>query len=428
LLGGVGALMRKGSLTARAESRQESDPEGGAQIQSSIYTCDFWLIFAATCVLNLAANILLLFPLFVVKLGGGASTIGAIIAVGSAAALVVRPWVGSAIHRYGRRNIALWMFAADTAIILLYIPLNHIGWAIYAVRIVHGAVEGTARVALFTMVYDILPEGRQGEAMATFSLSGMGPASLGALLGEIVLQRFGFGAFFVAASFLLGIGAAGVGLIPHETARKTEDAVASSAPKCPGYLELLTGSPLMMLWILALLFGLSNSVRGSFVAPFAYQVGIHSVGVYFTVYAGVAVLLRLRGARILDRVGIERVLAPSFLLLAIGIAMVAGSSSPAMLDIAAVIGGLGHGFAYPATSALIIRHTPAGGSARSSTIYTSLWDFSAMAGPFLFGWTARIWGYSPMFLMAGGLSLIATIYVAAGRSEIPSATKAARFA
>src|ERR1700730_2359593 len=158
------------------EATIENDSgKGEGDGHASIYTRDFWLIFAASFALNCAGNLFLLFPLFIVKLGGGATAIGAIVATGSLAALLMRPLASAAIDRRGCRWTALWMLLIDILAMMLYIPLHALGWPIYAVRAVHGAVEGTARVALFALVYEILPHGRQGEAMATFSLCGMVP-------------------------------------------------------------------------------------------------------------------------------------------------------------------------------------------------------------------------------------------------------------
>src|SRR5260370_41259557 len=46
----------------------------------------------------------------------------------------------------------------------------------------------------------------------------------------------------------------------------------------------------------------------------------------------------------------------------------------------------------------------------ASTMCTSVWDLSSMAGPYLFGVTAHYLGYGPMFIMAGGLSLAGGVF------------------
>lgn len=398
--------------SAGGTTTAEEHPAGG------IYTREFWLIFAATFALNSANNLFVLFPLFIVKLGGGASTIGAVIAIGSFAALLMRPLASGAIDRYGCRLTALCGVAADCVLVTLYTTIGSLGGALYLVRALHGAVDGTARVALFAMVYDVLPRHRQGEAMATFSLSGMLPAAFGALLGEAIMRHWGFRVFFCAAAILCTVALAGVINLRRDAPRAlaTRRAVAS-VNGLPSYRRLLTTAPLMMFWIVALLFALTNAARASFVAPFAYQQGIHTVGLYFTIFAAVAVLVRLSG-RLMDRVGLERMLSPSFLVLAAGTALIAGTGHAGVLELAAVLGGLGHGLAYPVLSALIIRHTPDGATGRSSAIYTSVWDLSFMIGPYLLGLTAHHFGYQPMFLIAGGLGALAAVCVAVSTSGV----------
>jgi MFS family permease len=108
-------------------------------------------------------------------LHGSAATIGAVIGTSSLAALLMRPAASAAIATRGRRWTALWFLVMNAFAMALYIPLHSI-WTIYAVTALNGFANGTARVALFAMIYEILPEGRQGEAMATFSLSGQMPA------------------------------------------------------------------------------------------------------------------------------------------------------------------------------------------------------------------------------------------------------------
>ncbi len=58
---------------------------------TSLYSRDFWLVFAATFALNVALNFFVLLPVFIVRLGGHANTIGAIVATAGLAALVARP-------------------------------------------------------------------------------------------------------------------------------------------------------------------------------------------------------------------------------------------------------------------------------------------------------------------------------------------------
>ncbi len=376
----------------------------------SIYGRGFWLVFFATFALNSCSNLFALFPLWVVDLGGGASTIGAIVGTGPLFALLARPYVGTAIDRHGRRTTSLWFLALDVVALALYIPIHSLGWPIYIVRAIHGAVEGTARVALFAMVFDLLPRGREGEAMSVFSLCGMGPASIAPLFGELIIKHSGFTAFFLSAVALVAVGVVLTTMLPDDRVKHHEH---HETERGPSYLALMRDMKLQPLWVVTLLFSLAISSRLSFVAPFAYERGIATVGVYFVIYSLVGVVIRIFGRRVLDRVGFGRVLVPSLVILAIGMALIAGTGHAGVLEIAAAIGGVGHGYLYPALSAMVIARTDIKAMGRSSSIYTSLYDAGTMAGPYLLGIVGEYFGYGPLFIVSGAFSMLAAGYFVA---------------
>jgi len=377
----------------------------------SIYGRDFRLVFCATFALNACSNLFALFPLWIVDLGGGAGAIGAIVGTGPLFALLMRPYVGPAIDRHGRKATALWFLALDVVALALYLPLHSLGWPIYGVRAIHGAVEGTARVALFAMVFDLLPQGREGEAMAIFSLSGMGPSSVAPLSGEMLIKRFGFSAFFLAAIALVVSGVILTMMLPDDGRRP--HAEHHETRRAPSYAALMRDAKLQPLWVVTLLFSLAISSRLSFVAPFAYEKGIAAVGTYFLIYSMAGVVVRVLGRRVLDRVGLARVLLPALVILALGMALIAGTGHAGILDLSALVGGVGHGYLYPALSALVIARSDISAMGRASSIYTSLYDAGTMAGPYLLGIVGEYFGYGPLFIVSGAIAGVAAVYFAA---------------
>jgi MFS family permease len=372
------------------------------------YGRDFWAVFAANFALNGAANMLVLFPLFVVRLGGGAAMIGAIAAFGSAMALVVRPAVPVAISRMGRRSTVFWALAIEGVAMALYIPLHSLGVPMFAVRALHGICEGTARVALFAMLFNILPQGRQGEAMTIFSLNGMMPAAFAPMIGEVIINRLGFAAFFVTAATLCGCGAIAMARVSDELGFQAPSGDATDSGT--SYRNLLLDRALIPVWIATLLFSAALAARLNFVAPFAAQQLVTYVGLYFVIYSAAAIAVRLTCGRLMERLGGERILAPSLITLGVGIALIAATGWSGVLDVAGVIGGLGHGFTYPALTLLVLRRTQPSAIGRTSTIYTSLFDIAMMIAPYLLGLIASRAGYAPMFLIAGSCALVAGLY------------------
>ncbi|MGH7778544.1 MAG: MFS transporter [Candidatus Binataceae bacterium] len=389
--------------------------EGAPRSSLLGYGRSFWLLFWATFALNSASNLFVLYPLQLVQFGASAGVIGAVIGTWSLASLASRPAASPLIERLGRRSTAMWLLCADVLIVALYLPIGAIGWHVYAVRALHGAIEGTARVALFAMVFGLLPEGREGEAMSVFSTCGMGSAALAPIVAELLIRNLGFGAFFLAAIALTAIAAYFARMVPDDKAppAAAEVPAAASSAGTLGYGALLLDAGLLPLWIVTLMFALAISCRLSFVAPFATERGIVGVAWYFTIYSLVAIAIRLGGARFMDRIGMERALLPSMIILAAGVALIAGTGHYRMLYIAAALGGLGHAYVYPALSAMVIGRTRADAIGRSSSIYQSLYDLGAMAGPYSLGAVAMFFGYGPMFVVSGALALAGGAYFAA---------------
>lgn len=372
-------------------------------------------MFGANFALNFAASMFVMLPAFVMRLGGGAAQIGAVIAAGGVAALAVRPLNGVGVDRLGARWVAVRFLILDALATALYLPLGSLRWPIYAVRAVHGALDGTARVALFAMVYELLPQGRRGQAMATFTLCSMIPAALGPAMGEEIIAYFDFNWFFIASAALCLISAAIALRLPARRGPlRTEPAAQTPAA---GFAAMLRDRALMPLWAVALLWSIALASR-TFVIPFAYQQGIARVGWYFMLYCGVAVVLRLFAPGLLDRVGLKRIVAPSLVLTAAGLALLAFTGRLGMLALAALAGGVGHAYFYPALVAQVVGHTRAEQMGRSSAIFNSLMDLGGMAGPYALGLMAGAAGYGPMFWAAAALAAgSAGFYFAAVQRE-----------
>jgi MFS family permease len=307
-----------------------AEPIGGAgpmdpsapEASEPLYGRNFKLVFAANFALNLAVSLFVMLPAFVMHLGGGAAQIGAVIAAGGVAALAVRPLNGVGVDRLGHRWVAMRFLILDAVATALYIPVASLGWPLFTVRVIHGAIDGTARVALFAMVYELLPAGqRRGEAMATFTLCSMIPAALGPAMGEEIIAYFGFGWFFGAAAMLCLVSAAIASRLPASRA-VTHRAATTAPASAAGFMDLLRDRVLLPLWMVTLLWAIALASR-TFVIPFAYQQGIARVGWYFMLYAGVAVVLRIFAAGVLDRVGLDRILAPALAVTAIGLGLLA---------------------------------------------------------------------------------------------------------
>jgi len=304
--------------------------------------------------------------------------------------------------------------ALEALALMLYIPIQSLGLPLFAVCAMHGVAEGSARVALFAMLFNILPEGRHGEAMTIFSLNGMMPAAFAPMIGEVIYRRVGFAAFFIAAGGLCGCAALAMTLVSDKLGVRDESDGAAAG--VTAWRALLLKRELIPIWVATLLFSSAISSRLNFVAPFASQRHVAQIGGYFVVYSAAAIVVRLTCSRFVETTREELILAPSLVMLGLGMALLSEMGRRGILSIAGVFGGIGHGFTYPALTLLVLRRTPASSMGRTSTIYTSLFDIAAMAAPYLLGLVASRAGYGPMFVIAGAGAVCAGIYLGVAES------------
>jgi predicted MFS family arabinose efflux permease len=233
------------------------------------------------------------------------------------------------------------------------------------------------------------------------------PAALGPALGEEIIAYLGFGWFFGTAAVLCLVSAAIASRLP--ATRKVSNPKAGAAAPASGFVALLRARVLLPLWVITLLWAIALAAR-TFVIPFAYQQGVARVGGYFMLYAGVAVALRIFAAGLLDRVGLDRILAPALVATSAGLLLLAWTGRFGLLEMAAVAGGAAHGYFYPALCAQVIGHTPSEQMGRSSAIFNSLLDFGGMAGPYGLGLMASATGYGPMFVASAAIALVGAGY------------------
>src|SRR5437879_3648782 len=135
---------------------------------------------------------------------GDEITIGLVLGTGIAASVLFRPTVGALLDRLGRREVLLWSAAINAATLPLFLLVGSTGHALFLLSAVHFVVGGALFAAYFTYASDLVPAARRIEGIAIFGVAGMATNGLGPTLGELLIARGGYAAFFlVAAGFAL---------------------------------------------------------------------------------------------------------------------------------------------------------------------------------------------------------------------------------
>jgi MFS family permease len=354
------------------------------------------------------------FPRFLADMGADEVGIGFVVAAASVASILVRPQVGLAADRRGRRPLILAGGALNVAVIPLYLTVGSLGPWVVAVRLLHGIATALIFTALFTYGADQVPESRRTQGLALFGASTMIPMAVGGWLGDAVLTAGGFRALFLTA---LGFAAAGLIL----SAALPEPARQPPAPgQAPGrFLHALTQADLVPVWFISFAFAVVLTGYFTFMRTFVDTTGVGSVGAFFASYAGAALAVRVFGGGLPDRIGRRLVLYPSLGAVAGAFLLLSRAGSVGPVIAAGVLCGVGAGYAFPLMYVLAVDRAAENERGSAIAIFTGLFDLGTLAGSPSLGWVIVHFGYGAMFATAAGLMVASAFAYAVWDGDLP---------
>jgi predicted MFS family arabinose efflux permease len=232
------------------------------------------------------------------------------------------------------------------------------------------------------------------------------PVSFGGLLGDAILSRASYDALFIAASCFAALSfLITIPLEEYPRVRHLDD-----RPRGIGHA--LMQRDLVPLWFLGTVFGLVLTGVFVFVKRFVMETQVATVGTFFSAYTGAAIVVRIVGGSLPDRVGPKRVLLPALATLTAGFLCLAAADNAREVLAAGVLCGLGHGFIYPTMSSMIVTRASEAGRGAAISILTALPDLGALLGAPLLGWIIEASGFAAMFASAAGVLAFGSIVFA----------------
>lgn len=374
----------------------------------------FALTFTASFFVFLAIGMLLpVLPLYARgPLGVGDVGVGLAVGMSSPMALVAQPFAGRIGDRHGRR-ILMVSGALLMAIAVAGYTFADTLAVLIALRLVTGVGEALVFVGSGTIVADIAPFDRRGEAVSIYTIGFWGGLALGPIAGEALLGDDRFDLVWLTAAACAVI-AAFVGLAIPETRPETTE---------PSSGKLLHPAALRPgLVLVAAVLGFAGFY--TFLALYAREIGLDGVGSVFLLLAVVIVGIRIVGRRLPDRLGPRRASSLALVLLAIGLTIVGLWNTQTGLFVGATVFAVGQALAFPSLMTLAVENAPP--ADRSSVVgtFTAFADVGFAVGAVSLGAVADAAGYDGVFLAAAAASL-AGLFVLARmpRSVAVRATK-----
>ena len=371
-----------------------------------LYTRAFFAMALANFLTLSSFGTFFLFPLYILKHGGNDVDIGVIMGVFALASVACRPWISEMIDRIGRKKSftigSLQMSVLPLAYLYFHGDLREFYLPLLFVRIVHGMGFAICLTAAFTYVADLVPEGRLNEGLGIFGVSGLIGTAVGPAIAELVIDKFGFDILFIAAGLM-----AMLALLVHLPLSET---LVHDLPKnSSSFFAVLRIRRMSLIAILAVLFGFGLAASNGFVSPFATERQLVFVSLYYIAYSSSAVLTRLLGARLADRLGEERIIPYAMILTGLGLSLLVFLGGSLILVVAGLMGGCGHGFLYPGLIALALRDEPTVIRGKITGVFTGSIDAGAFVGSIILGFIGQWAGFQTLFLTAGGALLAAFV-------------------
>jgi MFS family permease len=349
-------------------------------------------------------NLFVLAPRFLAGQGLDEQQIGVVMGAFNVAALAAMPLIGLLAGRVGRKALLIGACACASAGCVAFEMAGGVA-AYAAARAAQGVGFGAALVIVLAYVAEVAPRDRLAQALGFAGVLTLVAQAIGPLLGEVLERVAGWPWVFRAGAIGAALGAAVAAFLPQvgaASARATSVTVRESA-WVPIVATALAGFGFGAVW--------------TFLADHADRVGVGVVTPFFAAYVVAAVGARLGLGHLADTLGRRAVGVPSLLCHAVALALLSTLGAVWHLVGIGFLFGLSHGLYYPTLQAMIVERAPSLAGARARAIAFSTFSFGLgiTAGAFSLGVLAKSAGYPPIYLVAGGLSVVAAAVLAAGR-------------
>jgi len=327
---------------------------------------------------------------FAISLGAPLTLATSISSLLSVAALVLRPVAGRWSDKFNRKTIIL---IANSITILCILAMTRVEsvTALVIVRIIHGIAFSFTGVAMMAFNTMFIPKDRLGEGMGWMALSTIISQSIGPNLGMYIVENFNYGASFFLAALVTIVGVVIFCFIPYEAPEKT--AVETKKFDINDYIAVR----LLPYALLLCLFSAGNGLITSMLVVYGEYRGIANIGMFYTAYSIVMVLIRPVSGKLVDRKGLRFVLYPSIVIAFAAFMIMGSAKSLALVVVAGILKAIGQGSGSPAiqsTSLKIVGSEKAG--VVSSTCYIGA-DVGNALAPIIGGYVADTFGYETMF-------------------------------
>jgi len=372
-------------------------------ITNKLWTLDFMLLFGANFLMAFAFYLLMpTLPFYLIKvwhLDKGMA--GLVLASYVIASIASRPFSGYFADRFSRKMLYVIFYVLFVLMFGGYIIAGSLILFIIF-RVLHGIIWGTLTTASNTLVIDITPSSRRGEAIGIFGLSSNIAMAIGPMTGLILYESLPFNYIFYTAAIT---GIAGVILaIPIKVRERPK---TTHEPLSLDRFVLLKGIPS---GINLILITVSYGMIFSFSAMYGKENNISNPGGFFIIMAFGIMFSRMIGGKLVDKGRLNDVSVAAMIVLTLGMLILALFNNSQAFFSSAFVVGIGFGLLFPALQTLMVNLSSHKQRGTAISTFFTAFDLGVGGGMFLGGKIAEMMGLSRSFLLGATLTFLSIFY------------------
>jgi len=325
-------------------------------------------------------------------------------------------FMGRLANRYGRKSllVAGWIFAIPVPFLLYFAQSwNWILWA----NVFLGINQGLAWSSTIIMKIDLVGPKNRGLAMGINESAGYLAVGVMAFLSAFIASEYGLYPYpFYIGFILVFLGLFTSILFVKDTRAfaKLESQTSTVSKLKSVFRETtLSNSNLSSITLAGLANNLNDGMMWGLLPILLYSLSfsIAEIGILAAVYPTIWGLGQLFTGALGDKYSKKLLLVLGMLIQAIGIFMIAYSTSYQTIFIAAVLLGIGTALVYPVFLAAIADYTHPEQRAECIGVYRLWRDLGYAIGALSSGIIADIYGLQTAFIVIGFVTLIAGIQI-----------------
>lgn len=401
-----------GSSSARPMLNLLKSPS--TMTKEHLLTPSYCLIIAANFLLYFGFYLLMpVLPFYLTEVFMvSSSAMGWALSCYTLAALTVRPFSGYLLDTFARKPLYLLAYFIFTGIFVGYILAGTLTLFII-LRLVHGVAFGTVTVSGNTLVIDVTPSSRRGEALGYYGLANNTAMSIGPMVG-LFMHDAGMS---YSVLFLSAMASCALGLLCAILVKAPPKPPVKREPISLDRFFLVKGIPAGLdLLLLSIPYGMTTT----YVAMYARQIGIlNGTGLFFTFMAVGMAVSRIFSGKQVDKGRIVAVISFGIYLVCVcffglsacqWLMSVNPEAGRYIFFLIALLLGVGFGTMFPAFNTLFVNLAPNSQRGTATSTYLTSWDVGIGAGLLLGGYIGQVTTLNTAYFAGACLTIVSALF------------------